>query len=161
VAVMALLAVVACGCGKLNAGASPQALPATTAAHAPSGCPANATGDTCATEHQVHIAPTTTTTVPPTTTTTIPSVSVPDAVSTTNTVGSVVAKQDITQAGLVPQVAYVDNSDACYFQDPLNGNTEWNAGAATSQTPAAGTGAPRGSTVTLYLCAGTPTIPIP
>src|SRR5580658_2287607 len=131
VAVVAFLAVVGCGCGKVNAGASPQGIAMTT---------------------------TTTTT---TSTTTIPNISVPDAVNTADTMGSATAVQQLTEAGFIPKVVYVTSSPACYGQNPQNDGTEWNAGAAISQTPAAGTSTSRGITVTLSLCAGSPSAATP
>jgi hypothetical protein len=103
------------------------------------------------TEH-VTAKTTTTTTVPPTTTTTVPLVTVPNAVATAHAVGSGPARQDLVQAGLVPVVNITTTSSVCYFQDPLNGQMEWNYGAIISQAPAPGALAPRGSTVTLYTC---------
>jgi hypothetical protein len=106
--------------------------------------------------------PATTKPTPTTTTTsTIPNVSVPDAVDTANTMGSVTAVQQLTEAGFIPKVVYVTDSPGCYSQDPVNGTSKWNGGAAVSQNPAPGTVGPRGVTVTLSLCAAAASVPTP
>lgn len=68
----------------------------------------------------------------------------PDAVDTANTLGSVTAEQQLTEAGFIPKALYVATSRDCYVHNALNGNTEWTAGIAISQDPMAGTVTPAG-----------------
>jgi hypothetical protein len=96
------------------------------------------------------LPPTTTTTVPPTTTTVAAAV-VPNIVAVSTQCGCSAVNSEVTQAGF--QDRFVPTSSgACYFNDPLNGQQEWNRGMIVDQLPSAGDLAPVGSIITLYQC---------